>query len=140
MARKSTALTVQDKNTALAMSGAHRGRITALVGQVIDEFDKRKKRGSSDIVALIADEIETGPRGPIAGLKELLGLLPPLPPEQAQAGASGALASLAGVFAGAAAAAAGAAAVASSPDTGDVIDVTPTRVQAGASDSQAIDW
>jgi hypothetical protein len=49
-------------------------RIHAIVGQVIDELEKRRAKGKSDYVANLADEIE---KGGIAAWKSLMDLLPP---------------------------------------------------------------
>jgi hypothetical protein len=127
-------------NTALAVSGKHKMRLIALIGQALDEFEKRKAAGTFDLPAAIADEVqaafEDDKRQGMAALKALNDLLPAEP--GASSAPSAALASLAGVFAGAAAAAAGAAAASAEPEPA-IIDVTP-RVQSGDSDEQAIDW
>jgi hypothetical protein len=48
-------------------------RIHALVGQVIDELEKRRAAGKSDFVKTLADEVE---KGGIAAWKALRDLLP----------------------------------------------------------------
>jgi hypothetical protein len=48
-------------------------RIHALVGQVIDELEKRRAAGKSDFVKTLADEVE---KGGIAAWKALRELLP----------------------------------------------------------------
>jgi hypothetical protein len=132
--------TLPIKRTAVTEFGLqHRGRLTALLGQAIDEFETRKASGRFDLPAAIVDEVEAAfedKRG-LAALKELLGMFPALPSEQPASGQ--AMAGLAGVFAGAAAMAARKLGAEPEP-VSDMVDVTPERVQDGSQDSQAIDW
>ena len=47
-------------------------RIHALIGQALDEVDRRRARGKSDVVAKIADAIEKDPLAALRSLQELL--------------------------------------------------------------------
>src|SRR5262245_37932402 len=48
-------------------------RIRALVGQALDELERRRAKGRSDVVAKLADQIE---KDPITALRSLQDLLP----------------------------------------------------------------
>jgi len=52
---------------------ATKSRIHALVGQVIDELEKRRAKGKGDYIAKLADEVE---KGGISAWKSLKDLLP----------------------------------------------------------------
>lgn len=64
------------ENSATVLGRAVAQRVHAIVGQVFDELESRKKSGKGDLVALIADEIL---KTPIAGLERLAKLLPQEP-------------------------------------------------------------
>jgi hypothetical protein len=58
-------------------------RIHAIVGQVIDELEKRRAAGKGDYVAKLADEVA---EGGLAAWKALRDLLPPGDPDTTGAG------------------------------------------------------
>jgi hypothetical protein len=63
-------------------AAATRTRIHAIVGQVIDELEKRRAKGKSDWVASLADEVE---KGGLTAWKALRDLLPRDEPENSGA-------------------------------------------------------
>jgi hypothetical protein len=74
------------KSRARAMNsstaGGHitKNRIYGIASQVLDELDRRNKRGKGDIVARLADEVE---KGGLAAWRELAALLPKDDPQPA---------------------------------------------------------
>lgn len=69
-----------DGDSQIAARSVTKHRVTALVGQIIDELENRKRSGRGDIVARACDEIALMPA--LDALALLRALLPESPTEQ----------------------------------------------------------